>query len=191
MATFADAVGFLVASKLAEIFIPFILIFALVYAILQKTKAIGGKPDMDSIVSLAVALAVVISPGFRAYVLELTPFIAVFLAVIFFAMLAFLMYGVDLGDITKATKKPIVYLLFIAIVAIFAFFVLNEVYTSYSNTTGFPSDIYAENVTLKQVSGEGGFNVVIRHPAVLGTVTLLVLLAVSVYAIVYIPKKKE
>lgn len=39
-----------------SVFIPFVLIFAVVFAILSKSKILGGKSGIDTIVAIAIAL---------------------------------------------------------------------------------------------------------------------------------------
>ena len=58
---FADAIEALESWGLADVILPFILIFTLIFAILQKSKILGeDKKNFNVVVSLVVALSVVI-----------------------------------------------------------------------------------------------------------------------------------
>ena len=53
--------GTILSSQLfVEVILPFLLVFAVVFAILQKTKILGeGKKQIDAIVSLVIGLIVI------------------------------------------------------------------------------------------------------------------------------------
>jgi len=58
---FGDFINYLVELGIADVILPFILIFTLVYAILTRTKILGeGKKNFNVMVALVIALAVVI-----------------------------------------------------------------------------------------------------------------------------------
>lgn len=76
---------------LKDVILPFILVFVLIFAILQKSKLLGeGKARIDALVSLAISLILIITPPARIFIVTLVPWLAVGLAV----MLVFLLlYG--------------------------------------------------------------------------------------------------
>jgi len=58
---FADVLMWLDDMKILDSLIPFVLIFTLVFAVLQKTQVLGiGKKNFNVVVALAIALMVVI-----------------------------------------------------------------------------------------------------------------------------------
>ena len=73
-----------------EAILPFILIFTVVFAILQKTKILGdGKRQIDAIVSLVIGL-IVISFGFATgFIISLVPVLAVSVVVILVFMVIY------------------------------------------------------------------------------------------------------
>ncbi len=85
-----------------EFILPFLLIFVLVFAILQKSKILGdGKAQVDAIVSLTVSLISIGVPYSREVIVGLMPWLAIGLSV----MLVFLiMYGFVAGDLSSAPK---------------------------------------------------------------------------------------
>lgn len=89
-------------SLFSEIVPAFLLIFVLVFAILQKSKLLGdGKSKNDALVSLAIALIFVIAEPARHFVVSIMPYLAVGLAV----MLVFLvLYGFVGGELNVGPK---------------------------------------------------------------------------------------
>lgn len=82
-----------------EAILPFLLVFVLVFAILQKTKILGeDKHQIDALVSLAIALILISVPAARNIVVNLMPWLAVGLSVIFIFLI---LYGFVVGDLTR------------------------------------------------------------------------------------------
>lgn len=81
-----------------NIILPFILIFTLIFAILQKSKILGdGKRQIDAIVSFAIALIVISFGNAVGIITSLIPLLAVSVVVIlvFLIMFAMLFQGDD------------------------------------------------------------------------------------------------
>lgn len=87
--------------------LPFLLVFVLVFAILQKTKLLGGDEakQINSLVSLAIALILVATPLPRSYIVQMMPWLAV-------AVVILLIFGIVYGfmftptDDKKALEFP-------------------------------------------------------------------------------------
>ncbi len=66
-----------------ESILPFLLVFTIVFAVLQKSKLFGdGKKQIDAIVALVVGVLVVSFAGATGIILQMTIFLAVSLVVI-------------------------------------------------------------------------------------------------------------
>jgi hypothetical protein len=80
--------------------LPFMLIFVLVFAVLQKSKILGeGKNQIDALVSLTIALLLVAVPGpQKIIIINMMPWLSVALAVL---LVFFILYGFVAGDLTK------------------------------------------------------------------------------------------
>lgn len=66
-----------------ETILPFLLVFTIVFAVLQKSKLFGdGKKQIDAIVALVVGVLVVSFAGATGIILQMTVFLAVSLVVI-------------------------------------------------------------------------------------------------------------
>ncbi len=81
-----------------ESILPFILVFTIVFAILQKSKILGdGKKQVDALVSLVVGLLVISFAQAIGIILQMTVFLAVGLVVILVLLLL-------LGSFTEPGK---------------------------------------------------------------------------------------
>jgi len=71
MATYSTTLGNIFYSLerlgIADILLPFILIFTLVFATLQKTKILGDKKNFNVVVALSIALGVIIPHATNSY----------------------------------------------------------------------------------------------------------------------------
>lgn len=77
-------------SLFVNTILPFLLVFALVFAILQKTKILGdGKKQIDAIVALVIGLLVVSFANYTDIIVYLTAFLAVALVIILVFLLLF------------------------------------------------------------------------------------------------------
>ena len=80
----------------SEGILPFLLVFVLVFAVLQKSKILGdGKKQIDALVSLAIALILVAAKTPRDYIVAMIPWLAVALVVL---LIFFLLYGFAAGS---------------------------------------------------------------------------------------------
>lgn len=85
--------------------LPFILVFTIVFAILQKSKIFGeGKRQIDVLVALAIALMAIAFQGAVAIIVQLAPFVAVALVIILVLMLLLGSFT-NSGDLDKIVPK--------------------------------------------------------------------------------------
>ncbi len=81
-----------------EMLLPFLLVFVVVFAILQKSKILGeGKAQIDAIVSLVIGLILIGVPGPRDILVGIMPWMAVGVAVI---LVFLILYGFVAGDLS-------------------------------------------------------------------------------------------
>jgi len=82
----------------AKMLLPFLLVFVLVFAILQKSKILGdGKAQVDAIVGMVVGLILIGASGPRDIIVGIMPWMAVGIAVI---LVFFVLYGFVAGDLS-------------------------------------------------------------------------------------------
>ena len=88
-------VPFLISSMFTDYILPFILVFTLIFAILQKTQLLGeGKKQINSMIGLIVGLILISFPFARDMVVQLMPFLAVSAVILLVFML---LYGFIMG----------------------------------------------------------------------------------------------
>ncbi len=181
MATFLD-LGLL---QTFDVIFPVILIFALVFAILQKTKVVGDSLGINSIIAIAVAFMALLSDNVIQVVKFIIPWFTV--AIIFFLLiiLVFQVFGAEQKDIFTYIKgdKAIGWVIIgVAIVIIFAAFanVLGQQLTEASFAGTNTTIISTSSEGVATVSFQQNIYSTLFHPKVLG---MLVLFGIAVFAV--------
>ena len=180
MATILD-VGLL---KSFDVIFPFLLVWALVFALLQKTKVIGQSMGINAIIATAVAFSVLLSQTVVDIVNFIIPWFTV--ALIFFVLLIliFQTFGAKEDDVFKALKadKAISWVIVgVGLVIMIAAFgnVLGQKFTEASFQSGT-----TVNATAAGGVGTANFQqnitATLFHPKVLG---LMVLFAIAIFAV--------
>jgi len=85
-------VGILSSPFFTNVVLPFLLIFVLVYAILDKSKILGEKKDINAIVALVFALTTVALPsafGAVDIIIKIIPIVAVIVVILLAFMLTY------------------------------------------------------------------------------------------------------
>ena len=81
-----------------EMLLPFLLVFVLTFAILQKTKLLGdGKSQIDAIIAFVLGLLLIVAPTPRNIIVGILPWLGVAVAVILVFMVIF---GFVAGDLS-------------------------------------------------------------------------------------------
>jgi len=117
-------VNFLTLPVFKDIILPFVLIFVLVFAILQKSKLLGdGKTQVDALIGFVVAAILVGFSQAVTYIAKFTVFLSVGLIILFvFLLLYGFAWGTgkgDEGDVLKHSetlKKWIGGIIFVAVI---------------------------------------------------------------------------
>ena len=86
----AEELGIFGSVFFSQIILPFILVFTLVFAILEKSKVLGeGKKQINSIISLVIGLLLVGVEPARAVILDIVPVLAVVAVIILVFMILY------------------------------------------------------------------------------------------------------
>ena len=95
------------SSFFIDVILPFLLVFTIVFAILDKTKLLGeGKRQINAIVSLVVGLILIAFPFARDIIVKLIPFLVVSLIILFIFMLLYgFISGKKDGDVLHKGLK--------------------------------------------------------------------------------------
>ena len=84
---------FFIGPMFLNYILPFVLVFTLIFAMLQKTQLFGeGKKQIDAILGLVIGLILIAFPFSRDIVVNLMPFLAVsaVLLLIFMLLIGFI-----------------------------------------------------------------------------------------------------
>ena len=99
---------------------PFLLVFTLIFAILQKSKILGeDKSQVDALVALSVALIFVAIPYPVDMIISLMPFLAVSLVIllVFMLLYGFIASDAEKGFVaTKAVRRSVLGVIVIALI---------------------------------------------------------------------------
>ena len=115
---------FLISSLFTDYVLPFILVFTLIFAILQKTQLLGeDKKQINSMIGLIVGLILISFPFARDIVVELMPFLAVsaVILLVFMLLYGFIMGKKDGDVLHKGVKIALGIILGLAMVSVLLF----------------------------------------------------------------------
>lgn len=179
---------------------PVILVWAIVFAMLQKTGAIGKSMGINATVAVAISLMTLLSQSLLDMINFIVPWFAVVIIFLVLLVLVFMTMGAKEADLASAVKDKAVYwtLVGIALIIVGAGVgkVLGQSFTEASFQGGSNSVIQANNGTIPPSAiNEGGYistatpsfeqNIygILFHPKVLG---LIVLFAVVIFAVAFL-----
>jgi len=117
-------VPFLISSLFTDYVLPFILVFTLIFAILQKTQLLGeGRKQINSMIGLVVGLILISFPFARDIVVQLMPFLAVSAVVllVFMLLYGFIMGKKDGDVLHKGVKIALGIILGLAMITVLLF----------------------------------------------------------------------
>ncbi len=164
---------------------PFIFVWALIFAILQKTKITNGSTGIDATIAVVIAFMSILSDAVTQMINFMIPWFTV--AIIFFVLLLliFQLFGAKESDILAALKTPdnsvIWVILGIGLIIAFAALgnVLGQGFTeaAFDGQQGTALNATGGTATL---SFQANIRGIISHPKVLG---LIILFAIAVFAI--------
>ena len=92
---------FLLSPLFVDYLLPFVFVFTLIFAILQKTKLLGDESrQINAIIGFVCGMMLIAFPSARSIVVLLTPFLAVFAVILLVFMLLYgFVFGKKEGDV--------------------------------------------------------------------------------------------
>jgi len=93
------------STLFANIILPFLFIFTITFAILEKTKFLGEKKDINAIVALVFGLVTVGVPWAIGVVMNIIPVVAVIIVVLISWLMTYGFIGGGEKAITPAWKR--------------------------------------------------------------------------------------
>ena len=167
MASLLGGIEFLENLGVYRVLFPFLLIFAITYGVISKTKFFGENQTVYIIVSAVVAFVFVLSAKAVEFINVLIPFVILFLVIILFIMIVTASTGVKVdamvNSITKGGWIVILVMLVIIILTV--------------NTIVFP-DLGEESS-----NGFGGIITALISPTVIGLIVLFAVFAMAAYVV--------
>lgn len=119
--------------SLLSFFMPifsFLLVFAIVYAVMDKFNVLGKGKVIKITVAFTISLVFMFSPRALQFVLELVPWFVVMLVLILIIFATLMFMGVSEGDLTAASKKGSVYWIILSFVIIGLLLTFGKVFGS-------------------------------------------------------------
>jgi peptidoglycan/LPS O-acetylase OafA/YrhL len=113
--------GFLASEIFTNVILPFLFIFTVVFAILEKTKFISEKKDIHAIIALVFGLAAVGVPWAVGVVLNIIPVVVVIIVILIswlmtYGFLGGYEPGKGISDAWKKTFQIILGIVFIGVI---------------------------------------------------------------------------
>jgi len=176
MASLIDVIGTFKAIGLYDTVFPGILIFALVYGMLFKYKPFGENKGVNAVVALIVALLFISFIKAVAFISLLIPIITALFVILLLVLLIFTFMGVPSETIGEAMRSSSGYGVIIILLVLFVFIALSAT---------FP-ELQSDGVDADDASAKGYVDVIF-NPVMLGTIVLLVIMAVATY---YVTREK-
>ncbi|MBD3259210.1 hypothetical protein GF371_01105 [Candidatus Woesearchaeota archaeon] len=207
MATFLDVGLF---SHFAIVF-PFLLVFLVTYAVLQKFKMLTEERGINAIIALAVACLTLFSKAATALIFFMSPWFVLLFIFIIFLLIGFQLMGTKWERIVEVMSTKwftphwiliflIAFILLAGIASVFGPGLLGQggpaaglglAPTPIATLGGVPE--VGANVTGIPASADYGTAVqsVLFHPKILGLAALAVIIAFAIRTLIHIPPKKE
>lgn len=111
----AVEIGLLGNEFFTNVILPFILVFTVIFAILEKVDILGKKKDIHAIVALVISLIAIGVPAAVGTLQRFIPLIAVLLIILFAWMLVFGFAGDRVGATWSSGLKKF-FMIFLGIV---------------------------------------------------------------------------
>ena len=168
---------------------PFLLILVLLYAILIKTEWFREKQGIAAVIAVLAAFMTLVSPIAIKTINLMAPWFVLFAIFLILFMLAFMMFGYEMKDITKFLTEG-EFGVGTWVMAIMIIIGVGSLVAVINEEKGFTSLTEGKNVTYagaKPVEVEFGFWQTLFHPKMLG---MALVLLIAMFAIKCISKNE-
>lgn len=168
---------------LLKFFMPlflFMFVFALMYALLKKTKLVGESPFALMVISFVIAIIFVVTPATFKFTNIITPWLVVFIISLLFIFLILSWLDVfkvgDGGMAAAVGNTWVAWLILIVMLAIFIFAGIATFGPMLSPLNGAEGASGAELIGLETKK-------FLFHPAILGLALLFIIAAVTAWVL--------
>lgn len=146
----------------------FLLIFAVVFAILKRFAIFGDNIGVNSVIAFVVALIFMITPTAREMVTTMTPWFIILVILVLFILMILVFIGLKAESLEVLAQKPAMYIIIIIIVALIFFVSLAKVFSGALDLSYFEF---------------------LAHPRILGVIFILVIASLAVKFIATVAPK--
>lgn len=169
---------------------PVLLVFALVFALLQKTKVIGESMGINATIAVVAAFMTLLSKTLVDIINFMVPWFVVVIIFFVLMILSFMTFGAKETDIASALKDKTLQwtIIGIGILILVAAFgkVMGQTLTEQSFQAGVPGNATATinaGTGVATPSFEQNIYATLFHPKVLG---LIILFGVAIFAVAFL-----
>ncbi len=183
MATFVDIS---IIKNFSSIF-TFILVFVILYAMMEATKALGAdKKSLHAIIAIVIAFMVSMSTGVVAVIQNFTPWFTMLVLIIFFILFAVKMFGVKDSYISEGFQKNKSLLTWIIVLTVII--LLFSLGSGFGQETleqgqsgGTTVSVATGNTTTPTNTGSFSQNLynTLYHPKILGLILIMIIVLIS------------
>lgn len=187
MATFVDIS---ILQNFSSVF-TFILVFVIIYATLETTKALGAeKKSLNALIAMIMGFLVSMSSGVVSVIQNFTPWFTMLIIIIFFILFAVKLFGVSDSKITSTFEGKSSILTWILILtAVILLFSLGSGFgqktleegQGSSDTSGTTVSVATGNTTTATDTGSFNQNLynTLYHPKVLGLILIMLIVVIA------------
>jgi hypothetical protein len=183
MATFLD-IGLL--QEFSVIF-PILLVFSLVFALLQRVKPLGDSMGINAVIAVTAAFMVLLSETLTQMINFMVPWFVVVFIFFLLLLLIFQIFGATEADFHTVVKDKAVYwaVIGIALVILMAAIgqVLGQSIGPYLDEEGNSNTTISGGSDVATGDFETNVTATLFHPKVLG---LMIIFAVAIFAIAFL-----
>lgn len=170
-----------------DVIFPVLLVFALVFAVLQKTKVVGESVGINSVIAVVIAFMVLLSDTLVQMINFMVPWFVVVIIFFILLILVFQIFGAKEADLASAVKDKAVYwtIIGIGIVILLAAFgnVLGQSFTEQAFQAGGGNVTASDGTGVASTSFEGSVTATLFHPKVLG---MVIMFAIAIFAVAFL-----
>ena len=171
MATVLDISGIL--AYFLPIF-SFLLIFGILYGILEKTQLLGKNKFVSLMASFVIAMVFLITPEASDLIRIATPWFVLLIVFIVLAMMVFLFMGVKPDSVEAFVKQPGMVWFILIVLFLIGGAAMTQVFGEQVKQITQPTNS-TDSGDITQVVGK-----IVFHPKILGAVLLLVIASQAV-----------
>jgi hypothetical protein len=173
-----------------RIIFPFLLIFAIVYALLSYSKIFGeGRTGLNALIAIVLAFMSLFSEIAIETINTAAPWFVLLIIFGIFLLLGYMIIGIREADILAVVKNPENNFVLWWIFALVLIIMLGSLSQAISAKRGGYPPFTTENATLEEGEGtqESAFWETMFHPKILGLVAIMLIAFITVNRLTHKP----